>query len=163
MNPLWDCHLRTHQTLRGHRRIFARACYLQPNNISHVASEELCAMLGKKVRDPLSLLHPSPAGTDCDRAATSLLSQLQQKKQERWEEAVNSIDFSHSNRKAWRTINKLQVWMLLSPVPRLGKLHCLATRKARGTQDQGWWVHQAGRQGAVQPMEDSNTWGSLYL
>ena len=28
-------------------------------------------------------------------------------KQERWEEAVNSIDFSHSSRKAWSTINKL--------------------------------------------------------
>jgi len=30
-------------------------------------------------------------------AASSLLSWLQQKKQERWEEAVNTIDFSHSN------------------------------------------------------------------
>ena len=37
-------------------------------------------------------------GTDPDRAASSLLSRLQQKKQERWEETVN---------KAWRTINKL--------------------------------------------------------
>jgi len=44
---------------------------------------------------------------DFDKAALSLLSQLDQKKQERWEEAVNSIDFSHSSRKAWRTINKL--------------------------------------------------------
>ena len=44
-------------------------------------------------------------GTASDRAASTLLSQLQQKKQERWEEAVNSIDFSHSSRKAWRTIN----------------------------------------------------------
>jgi len=48
----------------------------------------------------------APVGTDSDRAASSLLS-LQQKKQERWEEAVNSIDFSHSSRKACRTINKL--------------------------------------------------------
>ena len=37
------------------------------------------------------------AGTDSDRAASSLLSSLGQKKQERWEEAVNSIDFSHSS------------------------------------------------------------------
>jgi len=49
----------------------------------------------------------APVGTASDRAASSLLSRLQQKKQERWEEAVNSIDFSHSSRKAWRTINKL--------------------------------------------------------
>ena len=49
----------------------------------------------------------APVGTASDRAASSLLSRLQQKKQERWEEAVNSIDFSYSSRKAWRTINKL--------------------------------------------------------
>jgi len=46
-------------------------------------------------------------GTDSDRAASSLLSRLGQKNQERWEEVVNSIDFSDSSRKAWRTINKL--------------------------------------------------------
>ena len=41
----------------------------------------------------------APVGTASDRAASSLLSQLLQK-QEQWEEAVNSIDFSHSSRKA---------------------------------------------------------------
>jgi len=70
-------------------------------------SEELCAMLGQRVRDPLSLLHRAPVGTDSDRTASSLLSRLEQKKQERWEEAVNSIEFSPSSRKAQRTINKL--------------------------------------------------------
>ena len=69
--------------------------------------EELCAMLGQRLRDPLSLLIRAPVGTASDRAASSLLSRLQQMKQERWEEAVNSIGFSHSSRKAWRTINKL--------------------------------------------------------
>ena len=49
----------------------------------------------------------APVGTDSDRIASSLLSWLEQKKQEWWEEAVNFIDFSHSSRKAWRTINKL--------------------------------------------------------
>jgi len=49
----------------------------------------------------------APVGTDSDRAASSLLSRLGQKKQERWEEAVNSIDFSHSSRRVWRSINKL--------------------------------------------------------
>ena len=68
--------------------------------------EELCAMLGQRVRDPLSLLYPRPSGAVSDRAASSLLSCLQ-RKQERWEEAVHSIDFLHSSRKAWRTINKL--------------------------------------------------------
>jgi len=46
-------------------------------------------------------------GTASDRAASSLISRLQQKKQERWQEAVNSIDFLHSSPKAWRTVNKL--------------------------------------------------------
>ena len=69
--------------------------------------EELCHA-GTKSARPLSLLYPSPSG-DCRRQSrlVSLLSRLQQKKQERWEEAVNSIDFSHSSRKTWRTINKL--------------------------------------------------------
>ena len=46
-------------------------------------------------------------GTDSDRAASSLLFRIEKKKQERWEEAVNAIDFSHSSREAWSTINKL--------------------------------------------------------
>jgi len=49
----------------------------------------------------------APVGTVSGRAASSLLPRLQQKKQERWEEAVNPFDFSHSSCKAWRTINKL--------------------------------------------------------
>jgi len=48
----------------------------------------------------------APVETDFDRATSSLLSRLDDKKQELWEEAVNSIDFSHSSRKAWSTINK---------------------------------------------------------
>ena len=48
----------------------------------------------------------APVGTDSDRSTSSLLSRLQQK-QERWEEAVTSIDFWNSSHKAWRTITKL--------------------------------------------------------
>jgi len=107
MNPSRDCHLWTHQILRGHARISARAYFLRLNNVFPWLPEELCAMLGQRVRDPLSLLYLAPVATASDRAASSLLSRLQQKKQERWEEAVNSIDFSHSSHKAWRTINKL--------------------------------------------------------
>ena len=66
----------------------------------------LCAMLGQEVRDSLSLLTRAPVRTEFDRAALSLLSRIGQKK-EWWEEAVNSIDFLHSSRKGWRTINKL--------------------------------------------------------
>ena len=59
----------------------------------------------------------APVGTDSDRAASSLLSRLQQKKQERWEKAVNSIDFTHTSRKAWRTMEQ--------PTGRSGRSSCL--------------------------------------
>ena len=49
-----------HQILRGHTRIFARAYYLWPNNVSHVAVGR--TMLGQRMRDHLSLLHLSPSG-----------------------------------------------------------------------------------------------------
>jgi len=49
----------------------------------------------------------APVGTASDKATLSLLSRLQQKKQERWEETVNSMDFSHSSHKAWRTSTNL--------------------------------------------------------
>jgi len=53
--------------------------------------------------------------------------------------------------------------VLLSPVPRLGKLHRLATREERGTQAWRPRVHQVREQAAVRPMEDSNTQGPQYL
>jgi len=46
-------------------------------------------------------------GTDSERAASSLLSRLDQRRQEQWEEALKSIDFSHSTGKAWSIISKL--------------------------------------------------------
>jgi len=60
MNPLRDCQLRTHQLLRGHTRIFARAYYLRPNNVSHLAVGRTVCHAETKSARPLSLLHPSP-------------------------------------------------------------------------------------------------------
>ena len=40
-------------------------------------------------------------------AATALLAKLDRKRRDRWSEAVRSIDFSHSNRKAWSILNNL--------------------------------------------------------
>jgi len=131
MTPLRDYHLGTYQILRGTTRIFAIAYYLQLNNASHAAvgrtmchaeqrvphSLKECLIRSKnEQRVPHSRLDcetlirsftRAQVGTDSDKTASSLLSRLQQKKQERWEEAVNSIGFSQSSRKAWRTINKL--------------------------------------------------------
>jgi len=46
------------------------------------------------------------ASEDIQDAATALMDHIE-KKQERWMEAVSSIDFKHSSRKAWQRINLL--------------------------------------------------------
>ena len=46
-------------------------------------------------------------GNNSSRAATALLTRLDRKRRDRWSEAVQSIDFSHSSRKAWSILNTL--------------------------------------------------------
>ena len=41
------------------------------------------------------------------RAATDLMTRLNTKRREWWTETVESIDFTHSSRRAWQIINKL--------------------------------------------------------
>jgi len=105
---------------------------------------------------------PAPVRTDFDRVALSLLSRLEQKKQDRWEEAVNSIDFSHSSRKVWSTINK--------PTGRSGRSSRLCSVSSnsiasngeeRGTRDRGPRVYQAYQQSAVPWVaEHFSKWGA---
>ena len=52
-------------------------------------------------------LSPCAQGTESSQAATALLSRLDEKRKEQWDEAVHSIDFSLSSLKAWSTINNL--------------------------------------------------------
>ena len=49
----------------------------------------------------------SPGGPDSDRAATALLTRLNEKQRNRWSETVSNIDFLPSSRLAWNTINNL--------------------------------------------------------
>ena len=49
----------------------------------------------------------TPQGDDSSLAATALLAKLDRKRRDRWYEAVRSIDFSHSSRKAWSILNNL--------------------------------------------------------
>ena len=49
----------------------------------------------------------SPEGNDCKRAATALLLRLDNKHRDRWSEAAQTIDSSHSSRKAWSILNNL--------------------------------------------------------
>ena len=72
---------------------------------SWTTSNNLGVLYGPK--ETASFSSPqAPGGTDFDRAASFLPSRLKQK-DERWQEAVNFIDFSQSTCNAWRTINKL--------------------------------------------------------
>ena len=48
-----------------------------------------------------------PEGSDSNRFATALLLRLDKKRRDRWSEAVETIDFSHSSRKALSIFNKL--------------------------------------------------------
>ena len=49
----------------------------------------------------------SSQGDNSSLAATALLVKLDKKRRDRWSEAVRSIDFSHSSRKAWSILNNL--------------------------------------------------------
>ena len=68
--------------------------------------QELCAILGQTVQGLLSLLHPSPSGDSLwqNRFVPTFSSRTEAEKMGR---NSYSIDFSHSNRKVWSTINKL--------------------------------------------------------
>ena len=46
-------------------------------------------------------------GDDSSLAASALLAKLDRKRRDCWSEAVRSIDYSHSSRKAWSILNNL--------------------------------------------------------
>ena len=106
-NPLRDCHLPTQQTSSRNTKNYSRACYLRLNNVSDVRRKKCVPCWNKESETLYRFFVRAPVGTDSDKAASSLLSWIDQKRQERREEAINSIDFSHSSRKAWNSINKL--------------------------------------------------------
>ena len=45
--------------------------------------------------------------SEADHKANDLIEHLNQNRRKRWEEAVESMDFSHSSRVAWQTLNRL--------------------------------------------------------
>ena len=47
----------------------------------------------------------SPQGDESSLTATALLPKLDRKRRDRWSATVRSIEFSHSNRKAWSILN----------------------------------------------------------
>jgi len=60
VNPSWYCHLQTHQIVRGHTRISARAYFLRLNNVSHMATERTMCHAGTKSGRPSIAPSPEP-------------------------------------------------------------------------------------------------------
>ena len=79
----------------------------QPKDPSHVVAERTTPCWDKECenlyRAFLNVSNVEKFGS----AATALLSHLDQQRYERWNEAFNSIDFSHSSSLAWNTLTWL--------------------------------------------------------
>ena len=163
MNPLRDCHLWTHQTLRRHTRIFTKAYYLQPNNVSHVAVGRTMCRAGTKSARPfiapsheprwgLTLIEPlrpyyigSGRRSRIDGRKLSIPSTSRTLAARRGEPSTNflaGLDARFTSAPSWQTPSPCNSWR---------------------TGHTGLRVHQTGQHGPVWPMEDSNTWGSQYL
>ena len=78
-----------------------------------------------------------------DDAANNLFSRLNDKRSERWTDTVESIDFTHSSRRAWQTINKLtgrsttSTHTMPNTTPNHHKLHRLTAAEQRTVSQQG--------------------------
>ena len=70
----------------------------------------------------------SPEGSDSNRAAAALLVRLDKKRRNRWSDAVQTIDFSHSSRKVWSILNNLTGRSRRSP------RHCAISANAIASQ-----------------------------
>jgi len=103
VNPLRDWHLDTPNIERAYQDFCESLLSAAKQWIPRDRRKNYVPCWDKSARPYIAR---APVETDTDRVTLSLLSRKKQKKQERWEEAVNSIDFSHSVSKAWRTINK---------------------------------------------------------
>ena len=116
-------------------------------------AEELCAMLGQRGRDPLSLLYPSPSG-DClwqnrlvlTLSTTTEAGAMGGSCQLHRLLALQSQSVENNRQTYW------EVWKLFWPVPRFGKFHRVTTRWGRGAQDRRPRVHQARQHTAVRPI-----------
>jgi len=139
MNPLRDCHLRTHQILRGHTRIFARAYYLRSNNASHVVVGRTIYHAGTKSARPSIVPTPEP------HRGLSLIEPLRlyylgsgrRSRSDGRKLSIPSTSRTQPQGVENHQQTYWQVWTLLPPVPPLGNLHRLTTREERGTQFPG--------------------------
>ena len=87
-------------------RTFAIPSAKQPRKPSHAVVVTSTYRVGTlSVRPSTKRFCNLLLGDQSSRAATALITWLDKKRRDRWSEAVRNIDFSHSSRKAWSTIN----------------------------------------------------------
>ena len=70
----------------------------------------------------------APQGEATNIATSTLLARLDDKRRERWSEAINTIDFTHTSRVAWNTLNKLTGRSRTSRRPCPISANCIASR-----------------------------------
>ena len=64
-------------------------------------------MLGAECKNLYRIFLQSPEGSDSSGSETVLLLRLDKKRRDRWSEAVQTIDLSHSSQKAWSILISL--------------------------------------------------------
>ena len=101
----------------------------------------------------------APSGKELNKAASDLLAQMNKKQRECWSEVVNTIDFTHSSRQAWNTINSLteRSRNTRRPCLYLRKLNCITASEKWGILNGGSRVRPTRSQGSICTLGDSNT------
>ena len=78
-----------------------------------------------------------PEGHESSRAAAALLARLDRKRRNRWSEAVQNIDFSHSSRVAWSTLNNVTGRSRQSPRQCPDSTNAIASQLAKNEKYKG--------------------------
>ena len=101
----------------------------QPKRLSHAGIEiTIIPCWDAECESLYKTFLQTPQGDESSLAATALLAKLDRKRRDRWSEAVRSIDFSDSSRKAWSILNNLTGRSRHSP------RHCLVSADAITSQ-----------------------------
>ena len=91
-----------------HTRSFAELCSLRLKKLSHVDVDATTPHAGmKSVKASTNNFTSAPDEPESRRTASALLQKLDEERRRRWNEAVQSIDFIPSSRRAWTIINNL--------------------------------------------------------
>ena len=101
----------------------------QPKRLSHAGIKITIFRVGMQSVNPSIKPFCCLLRETTSLAVITLLAKLDRKRRDRWSEAVRSIDFSHSSRKAWSILNNLTVTSL-----RHSPRHCPVSANAIASQ-----------------------------